>query len=154
MLIKGGPLHYISSGLIWYCCLYVSMNWVNIGSGNGFSPVRHQVITWTNAGLLSTGPFETKYSEISTPNHTISFKKIHLKMKSAKLVVILSRGDELSIIWCMVMHWHQWFYYFITLFHLEFMCCSFQHMTYRLNCVAKVFHMILTLCLIHNHVFM
>ena len=28
------------------------MNYVSIGSGNGVSPVRHQAITWSNAGLL------------------------------------------------------------------------------------------------------
>ena len=27
-------------------------NYVNIGSGNGLSPVRRQTIIWTNAGLL------------------------------------------------------------------------------------------------------
>ena len=40
------------------------MNWVNIGSGNGLLPVRHQAITWTNAGLLSIVPLGTNLSEI------------------------------------------------------------------------------------------
>ena len=40
------------------------MNWVNIGSGNVFFSVRHQAITWTNAGLLSIGPLGTNLSEI------------------------------------------------------------------------------------------
>ena len=34
------------------------------GSGNGLLPVRCQAITWTNASLLSIGPFETNFSEI------------------------------------------------------------------------------------------
>ena len=39
-------------------------NWVNIGSGDGLSPVRRQAITWTNAALLSIGPLWTNVSEI------------------------------------------------------------------------------------------
>ena len=34
------------------------MNFLNLGSGNGLSPVRRQSITWTNVDLLSTGPSE------------------------------------------------------------------------------------------------
>ena len=30
------------------------MSWLIIVSGNRLSPVRHQAITWTNAGLLLT----------------------------------------------------------------------------------------------------
>ena len=49
--------------LIWLQCVnssppsavYVSVNWVIIGSGNGLSPLWCQAITWTNAGLLSIG---------------------------------------------------------------------------------------------------
>ena len=37
---------------------------VNIGSGNGLSPVWHQAITWTNADLLSTGPSGKNFHEI------------------------------------------------------------------------------------------
>ena len=37
------------------CRIYLSVNWIIIGSGNGLSPVRHQAITWTNDGLLSIG---------------------------------------------------------------------------------------------------
>ena len=40
------------------------MNWVNIGSGNGLLPARHQAITWINAGLLSMGLLGTNFSEI------------------------------------------------------------------------------------------
>ena len=31
--------------------IYASINYAIIGSGNGLCPVRHQAITWTNAGL-------------------------------------------------------------------------------------------------------
>ena len=37
---------------------------VNIGSGNGLSPVRRQAITWTNAGLLSLWHSRINLSEI------------------------------------------------------------------------------------------
>ena len=37
--------------------MYVSLNWVIIGSGNGLLPIRHQAITYTNAALLSIGLF-------------------------------------------------------------------------------------------------
>ena len=35
-----------------------------IGSDNGLSPVRHQAIIWTNAGILSIGPLGTNFREI------------------------------------------------------------------------------------------
>ena len=35
--------------------IYALVNWVRIGSDNGLSPIRHQAIIKTNAGLLSFG---------------------------------------------------------------------------------------------------
>ena len=55
-----------------------------MGSDNGLSPGRRQAIIWTNDGLLLIGPLETNFSEILIKIHTFSFKKIHLKMLSAK----------------------------------------------------------------------
>ena len=55
-----------------------------IGPDNGLSPGRRQAIIWTNAGILLIGPRGTNFSEISIGIHTFSFKKIHLKMSSAK----------------------------------------------------------------------
>ena len=55
-----------------------------IGSDNGLSPGRRQAIIWTNAGILSTGPLGTNFSEILIEIYTFSFKKIHLKMPSGK----------------------------------------------------------------------
>ena len=55
-----------------------------IGQDNGLSPGRHQAIIWTNAGVLLTGPWGTNLSEISIDIQTFSFKKMHLKMSSAK----------------------------------------------------------------------
>ena len=53
-----------TSDLKLFWAVYASANWVNIGSGNGLSPDRHQAITWTNADLLSIGPLGTTFSEI------------------------------------------------------------------------------------------
>ena len=55
-----------------------------IGSDNSLSPGRRQAIIWTNAGILLIGPWGTNFSEILIDIHTFSFKKIHLKMSSAK----------------------------------------------------------------------
>ena len=54
------------------------------GSDNGLSPGRRQAIIWTNAGILLIGPLGTNLSEILIENKTFSFKKMRLKMSSAK----------------------------------------------------------------------
>ena len=56
----------------------------NIGSDNGLSPGWREAIIWTNAGILLFGPLGTNFSEILIVIHTFSFKKLHLKMSSAK----------------------------------------------------------------------
>ena len=55
-----------------------------IGSDNGLSPGRRQAITWTNVGILLIRPLGTNFSEILIGIQTFSFKKMHLKMSSAK----------------------------------------------------------------------
>ena len=55
-----------------------------IGPDNGLWPGRRQAIIWTNAGILLIGPWGTNFSEILVGIQTFSFKKIHLKMLSAK----------------------------------------------------------------------
>ena len=55
-----------------------------IGSDNGLSPGRRQAIIWTNTGILLIGPLGTNFNEISIEIHILSFKKMHLKMSSAK----------------------------------------------------------------------
>ena len=54
------------------------------GPDNVLSPGRRQAIIWTNAGILLIGPWGTHFSEISIGIQTFSFKKMHLKMSSAK----------------------------------------------------------------------
>ena len=55
-----------------------------IGSDSGLSPDRRQAIIWTNAGILSIGPLGTNLNEILIEIHTFPFKKMHLKISSAK----------------------------------------------------------------------
>ena len=55
-----------------------------IGPNNGLSPGRCQAIIWTNAVILLIGPWGTNFSEILIGVQPFSFKKMHLKMLSAK----------------------------------------------------------------------
>ena len=55
-----------------------------IGSDNGLSPGPCQAIIWTNAGILLIGPLGTNFSEILIVIEIFSFKKMHLKISSAK----------------------------------------------------------------------
>ena len=50
----------------------------------GLSPSRRQAIIWTNAGMLLIRTLATNFSEISSEINTFSFKKMRLKMSSAK----------------------------------------------------------------------
>ena len=64
----------------------------SVSSDSGLWPIRRQAITWTNAYLLSIGPLGTNFSEILNKIFTFSLKKMHLKLLSAKMAAILSRG--------------------------------------------------------------
>ena len=55
-----------------------------IGSDDVLSPGRRQAIIWTNAGILLIRTLGTNFSEILSEIHAFSFKKMHLKMSSAK----------------------------------------------------------------------
>ena len=74
-----------------------SAAWVSIGSGNGLSLVRRQAITWNNAGLLSIELLGTNFSEFRIRILSFSFKKMHLKLSSAKVAAILIRGRWVNI---------------------------------------------------------
>ena len=76
--------------------IYASVNWVSICSDNGLSPIRRQVIIWTNAGLLSIGPLGTKFSEILIKIQNFSLAKMHLNISSAKWRPFCPGGDELT----------------------------------------------------------
>ena len=51
---------------------------------NGLSPDRRQANIWTNTRMLVIRTLGTNFSEILSEIHIFSFKKMHLKMSSAK----------------------------------------------------------------------
>ena len=55
-----------------------------IASDNGLSPGRRHAIIWTNAGILLIGTLGTNLSDILIEIHIFSFKKMRLKVSSAK----------------------------------------------------------------------
>ena len=55
-----------------------------IGSDNDLSPGRRQAIIWTNDGILLIGTLRTNFSEMLIEIRTFSFKKVGLKVSSAK----------------------------------------------------------------------
>ena len=67
-----------------------------IGSDNGLSPRRRQAIIWSNAGILLIGTLGTNLSEILSKIHSFSFKKMHLKMSSAKGRLFTLGHNELT----------------------------------------------------------
>ena len=65
--------------------MHICVNKLTItSSDNGLSPGRRQAIIWTNAGILLIGSLGTNFSEILLGIQTFWFKKMHLKMSSAK----------------------------------------------------------------------
>ena len=69
-----------------------------IGSDNDLSPGWRQAIICTNAGILLIGPLGIHLNEILIKINTFSFKKMNLKMSSAKWR--LSRSQCLMRIIC------------------------------------------------------
>ena len=55
-----------------------------IGPDNGLSPGRRQAIIWTNDGILLIEPLGTNFGEVSIEILLFSFKKMRLKVSSAK----------------------------------------------------------------------
>ena len=77
-----------------------------IGSDNGLSPDWRQAIIWTNAGILLIKPLGTNFSEILIEILTFSFKKMRLKVSSAKrrpsclgLNVLKSQSLDTDVPW-------------------------------------------------------
>ena len=68
---------------------------------------RRQASIWTNAGILLIGPLGINFNEILIEINTFSFKKMHLKMSSAKWrpfrlglnVLTHLLQDKMSTIW-------------------------------------------------------
>ena len=70
-----------------------------IGSVNGLSLGRRQVIIWTNAKILWIGPLGINFSEILVEIYIFSFKKMHLKISGNRGPVCLG----LNVLICMVL---------------------------------------------------
>ena len=68
----------------WVTHKYISDLTAIIGSDNGLSPGRRQAIIRTNARILLIRPLRTNFSEILIEILIFSFKKMHLKVSSAK----------------------------------------------------------------------
>ena len=73
-----------------------SINGVSICSDDGLSPIRHQAIILTNAGLLSIRTIGTNFSEILIKIQNFSFSKVHLTISSVKWWPSCLVGDELT----------------------------------------------------------
>ena len=82
-----------------------------IVSDNGLSPAPRQAIIRTNAGILSIGPLGTNFSEILIEIYIFSFKKMRLKMLSAKwwpfcLSLSVLSHHPWCILWSLpILHW-------------------------------------------------
>ena len=69
----------------WGRVTHIRVSKLNItGSGNGLPPGRRQAIIWTNAGILFIRTLITNFRELLSKLHAFSFKKMNLKMPSAK----------------------------------------------------------------------
>ena len=79
-----------------------------IGSDNGLSPGQRQAIIWTYAGILLIWTVGTNFNEIWTGTQTFSFKKIHLKMLSAKWRPFCLSLNVLTYTLIVVPVWHSY----------------------------------------------
>ena len=77
-----------------------------IGSDNGLSPGRRQAIIWTYDGILFIRALGTNFSEMLGKIHSFSFKKMHLKMSSAKWRLFLLGLNVLILNGLMLWPWH------------------------------------------------
>ena len=70
-----------------------------IDSDNGLSPGRRQASIRTNAGILLIGPMGTNFSENLAEIIAFSFKKMYLKVPSAKWRPFCLGLNELKFLW-------------------------------------------------------
>ena len=69
----------------WHWVMHICVSKLTIiGLDNGLSPSQHHAIIWTSAGILLIWTLGTNFSEILIKIITFSFKKMHLKVLSAK----------------------------------------------------------------------
>ena len=75
--------HFFLTHWGWVTHIYISKLTI-IVPDYGLLPGRHQAIIWINAGLFLIGPLGTNFGEMYIEILTFSFKKMHLKVSSAK----------------------------------------------------------------------
>ena len=73
-----------------------------IGSDNGLSPGRRQAIIWTDAGILLIGTLGINFSEILIEIRIYSFKKMGLKVSSAKWRPFCLGLNVLTVNWAVI----------------------------------------------------
>ena len=89
--------HYLTHwGRVTHICV---SDLTSIGSDNGLSPGRRQAIIRTNAGILLIRPLGTNFSEFLVEILMFSFKKMRLKVSSAKRRPFCLGLNELSQCW-------------------------------------------------------
>ena len=68
--------------------MYTLVNWFIIGSGNGLSPLWHQVTTLTNDDSLVIRSLGPNVCEICIQTYQLSYRNVNVKMPSAKWLPI------------------------------------------------------------------
>ena len=133
----GNSVSTSSVNLTWGRVTHICVSKLTIiGSDNGLSPGRRQAIIWTNAGILLIRTVGTNFRELLSKIHAFSFKKMHLKMSSAKWrpfclgLNVLTCGlasipdSHYITVWMMVQIYHaisfQWSQYSVSLAQLDF----------------------------------
>ena len=79
-----------------------------IGADSALSPGRRQAIIWTNARILLIGPLGTIFVEILIGFQIFSYKKMHLKMSSAKWRPFCLGLDVLRYGWMIIFYGKLW----------------------------------------------
>ena len=107
----------------WARATHICVNNLSIfASDNGLSPGRRQAIIWTNAAILLIGPMAINFSEILIVIQIFSFKKMYLKLSSAKWRLLrlglnvlmiterhIEKSVELPMIWdAFSLKWHHY----------------------------------------------
>ena len=72
---------FTSGGRVMHICFGII---IIIGSDDGLSPGQRQAIIWLNAWIMLIGTLGVNRSEIIITINAFSFKKMHLKLSSAK----------------------------------------------------------------------
>ena len=86
---------------------FASVNQVSIGPDNGLVPIRCRAIISRNAGILSIGHQGANLSDNWIGILMFSFKKMRLKMSSAKAAATVSRGRWVKNwpVFVLLTHW-------------------------------------------------